>query len=66
MSRIKRPDDPSWLQDYKRHVDQLAVRILAGSPLTIAEAVKLARHVIDEVDRQIDDELEQTAYRVGD
>jgi hypothetical protein len=69
----KRQTDQMWLRNYKEHVDDVAAIIMSNSwgfsgqtpddGDKIAIAVKYARALIDEVDRQVDSELEHSQYK---
>ena len=63
---MKRRTEPQWLQDYKWHIDQLAAVLLGNRErwISVTYAVKSAREIIDEVDKQVDGELEQSKYQV--
>lgn len=65
---------PNYLTEYKAHVDLIAAILMTGPMYNVmtsrtasdcAEAVNVAMKIIDEVDRAVDAELEQTGHESG-
>lgn len=55
------------LRAYKEHVDKLALWIYCSDRFPgndVKSSVAKARQIIDEVDKQVDEELEQTKYEI--
>lgn len=58
---------PNYLTEYKAHVDLIAAILMTGPMYNVmtSEAVNVAMKIIDEVDRAVDAELEQTGHESG-